>query len=558
MKVDGMGRCRGAGLLLVGWLVAVAGAETLTYTLTPHPESGTLEVQLLWQTEGRSRSALCVSEKWGSVSNVAALLRDVRVVGATGGTRDGGCWLVQHRRGATLECTYRVDPRCRAFDWERTHLPITSEGFFHGIGNTFLLVPRPGDDGAPEVYDVLLRWKLPEGWKAVCSWGVGRNLGMPMSVHDLRQSVYVAGPLVQHTEKLEGGEDLTVALLGEFGFDAVAMWRLAAQVITAQCNLVGERQFPPYVVTVIPVGAPVTGGVSHLSGNGLYQSFTLALPPGGGLTEGVEHLLAHEMFHFWNGWKLRAAGPEGLVMWFTEGFTDYYALRSLYESGRWDAATLAKWVNRHLREYDANPARNATNEQIERSYWSKRDTVGEVPYQRGLLLAIRWHYLARQQGVAGGVDALMRSLLEMGRRESFRLSNGAIRSTGERVLGGWFAGEFEAYVERARTVDTPGAALGPALQGDVTTVFAFELGFDRVKSGEAKKVRGLVRGSAAEKAGLREGDELVGWRIPGDADSEVTIQVRREGEVKSIKYLPRGEASEVLQFELAEGASHKP
>ena len=541
---EGLG---GAALIALACLAPKATGEMLTYTFTPQPDTGRLRVELEWQTEGRTSSALCVADRWGQVPNVPALLRHVRVTGAKSGRRDGSCWLIRHRSGATLRCTYTVDPRARVLDWPRAHFPMTTKTFFHGIGNTFLLAPQPAS-GMPAEYDVLLRWKTPKSWTAVCSWGIGKHLGMQLSVEELRNAVYLAGPLVRHTVNLADGGRVTVAILDEFGFTAKQFAETAADIIAAQCRFMVEAEFPPYLVTVVPVGPPAGKGRALLEGMGLHHSFALFLPPEAKISDAVEHLFAHELFHHWNGSLLRREEPEELTEWFTEGFTDYYALRILHESGRWDSATYAKWINRHLCEYHANPARNATNEQIRRDRLTRRDTVGEVPYQRGLLLGLRWHRLARDRGVAGGLDGLVRTMVDKARTESFRASNERIRSTGIRLFGDWFAGEFERYVVRAETVDVPADALAPELAGAVETIHDFALGFDRKRSLKDKRVRGLVAGSAAAAAGLKEGDELTGWNVHGNPKQAIRLQVRRDGELRVIEYLPRGAERDLLQF----------
>jgi len=338
-----------------------------------------------------------------------------------------------------------------------------------------------------------------------------------------------------------------VAMPDSFGFDAESFSKMASEIIAAQCAFMKDKAFPPFVVAAIPVGKPMEAGRTRLSGTGLYRSFVLWVPPRARLTEGVEHLFAHENFHHWNGRVLAAREPQGLVLWFTEGFTDYYALRILFESRRWDAWTYAKWINRHIREYHANPARNASNAEIEAGYWRQRDTIGEVPYQRGLLLGLRWHRLARDHGVNEGLDLLFRTLVDRG-RAGLQVSNESIRAAGVELLGQWFADDFDRYVARAATVEVPEDALAPQLRGRVRTVYEYELGFDRGRSLKDERVRGLVNGSAAAKAGLREGDELVGWDIHGDADKRIRLQVLRDRKLKNISYFPRGERRFILQF----------
>jgi len=537
-----------AALTAIGVLAATAtAAEALTYVLTPRPADGRLDVELSWQTQGRSQSALCVSERWGAANDIVRLLENVQLSGAALAGREGPCWLLAHRPNALVQCRYSVTAGRRELDWDAVHLPVTTAGFFHGVGNTFLLAPRPGQD-TPQEYEVALRWQVPENWMAVCSWAVGRHVGALLKVDDLRHSVYLAGRLSSARAAISEKADVTVAVAGSTGFSVEDFAELAAGIIGAQCKFMADPDFPPFVVTAITVSEPLEAGRTRLVGTGLYRSFALFISPQTGLNDGVEHLFAHENFHYWNGRLLRADEPQGLVMWFTEGLTDYYALRILYESRHWSAEQYAQWINRHLREYDANPARNATNEEIQAGFWRQRETLGEVPYQRGLLLGLRWHCLARQQGVDAGLDRLFKELVTRGRREGLKLTNSVIRRTGVELLGQWFAEEFDRFVERAETVIVPADALGREFVGRQQAVYAFELGFEREESLKKQRVSGLRTGSAAAKAGLRDGDELIGWHIPADSNQKVVLDVLRRGKVIKIAYYPRGERREILQF----------
>lgn len=544
----GSGLCRRLCSIAIGaWVIAPAAGETLTYSLTPQPEQGRLQVELSWTTQGRSSSRLCVAQHWGTVADVPALLKDMQFEGTSGVRQDKACWVLTHRSGAELRCRYTVDPERRTFDWKTTHHPITTEAFFHGMGSAFLLVPSPGGD-TPEEFEVVVRWKLPTGWDAVCSWGAGRTVGARLKPEEFRESVYLAGKLVtQHTKALGAGE-ITVAMVDRFGFNVGAFAEMAAGIIAGQCAFMREIRFPPFVVTAIPVGEAVKAGDSRLAGIGLYHSFALCVAPEGKLTDGVEHLFAHELFHYWNGRMLRAEDPQELVYWFVEGFTDYYALRILCESRQWKPAVYAKWINRHLREYAANPAQNATNEAIRAGFWTERDTVGEVAYQRGLLLGLRWHKLAREHGVPDGIDRLFTALVERGRESGLKLSNEAIRKAGGDLLRVWFPPEFDRYVIDAATVEVPEDALEPEFTGKVKPVYEYVLGFDRERTLADQRVRGLAAGTPAAQAGVKEGDELAGWTIPGDTDKKVELKVRRDGKVKTISYFPRGAKTEVLQF----------
>jgi predicted metalloprotease with PDZ domain len=558
-------RCGGGGATVIGLVLGyalLAGApvradtsDTVHYVLTPLPEVGRLRVEMTWFTRGRTASAALVSPRWGTVDDVPALLRGLQFGGGVRRVeRQQARWILHHPRDATITCSYEVDPGGRRLDWTGPHYPVTTPTFFHGMGNAFLLTPQ-GGGGLPELYDVTLRWKLPAGWRAACSWGSGPHIGAQISPDDVRHSTYLAGEIEVRTVERDGLK-ISVALRDRFRFNADEFAELAATIVAQQCRFMDERDFPPFLVAAVPGGEPIGRDESHLVGMGLYQSFVLFAAPASALTDGFESLFSHELFHHWNGRVLKAQQPDKLVYWFVEGFTEYYALRILYESGHWSAETYAKWINRHLRDYHNNPARNATNQDILERYWQERNTVGEVAYQRGVLLGLRWHRMARERSGPDGLDRLFKTLVERGRPGGFEVSNEEIRRVGVQTLGRWFGEEFDRFVTEARTVDVPLDALEPQLIGAYEQVHTYELGFDARQAAAEKRAIGVLRGSAAERAGLREGDELAAARVHSDPDQLIEVRVRRAGQLETIRYYPRGRQTYALQFRPApDGAS---
>lgn len=526
-------------------LAADAAAEQIRYVLTPQPAAGRLKVELNWDTKGRKQSSLAFLEHWGSVNNIASLSKNVAFKGVQA-RQDGRRWRIDHGQNKTIECTYEIE--CdQNIEWDRTFYPVITNDYFHGIGAVFLLAPELPKTG-PQELDVLVRWNLPPEWKnAVCSLGEGKHVGASISVSDLQHSVYLAGDIVTHTDTVLE-RSVTVAIRDRFGFNIDEFADMAAKIARQQREFMADDQFPPFLVTAIPVGDAMPEGSSSQQGTGLYNSFAAFMAPKAKINDAMEHLFAHELFHHWNGRILDRDPPEELVYWFSEGFTDYYALRILYESKQWDAKTYCKWINRHLAEYARNPARNAGNDEIKSGFWSQRKTVGEVAYQRGLLLALRWNKMAKDHSVLDGVDKLFKGLVNRAIKTGFKLSNDKIRAAGVELLGGWFGPEFDHFVVRAETVDVSADALAPDFKAEKQTVYEYALGFDDKKSFAERHVRGLVIGSPAEKAGLREGDELAGWSVFGTPDRKTELRVKRDNKVTKIEYFPRGRGIEVLQF----------
>ena len=104
----------------------------------------------------------------------------------------------------------------------------------------------------------------------------------------------------------------------------------------------------------------------------------------------------------------------------------------------------------------------------------------------------------------------------------------------------------------AETITVPRDALAPEFVADLEEVYEYQLGFDANKAAKDKRVRKLVRGSAAEKAGVREGDQLVAAKVHADPDQPIELAVKRGGEVRQIRYYPRGRRTLALQFQVAD------
>jgi len=104
----------------------------------------------------------------------------------------------------------------------------------------------------------------------------------------------------------------------------------------------------------------------------------------------------------------------------------------------------------------------------------------------------------------------------------------------------------------------PSDAFGPCFRRQNAQMRRFELGFDRESLFDQPRiVAGLVAGSEAEKAGIREGD-LILQPVPlekaqSEPDQTLTLEISRDDELIEVEYLPRGESVQGYLWERIDG-----
>ena len=511
-------------------------------------------------------TTFAVDETWGGIEHAADLLLDVRAKGSTGQDlqverTSSHEWQVRSAPGERLALSWRVaanefriDP-----DPHGHYRTLLDPALLQFIGHVALLVPARADGSKPR--DVALRWKgfAEAHWTVASSFGSDpRGFETTASLDEIRHAVYLAGPDLRVVRKPFRGRELGVAIAGkDWSFRDEEFVEVVRSILDAECAFFADDEFPSLFVSLIPVGRPDPKSRS-LGGTGLTRSFALFLQPdtqlgtraGGGLD--VPHLLAHEMFHHWNGGVARMDESEQLVYWFSEGFTDFYARRLLHRTGYGGLEATARSLNETLKEYALSPAREAPNERIREAFWKDRD-VGKLPYLRGNLVAVLLDDAIRTRSHgARSLDDFVREVVADGKK-------GAKLSTDSLLLriAAWtdeaFAAKVRSIVVDGAPVVLDAAIFAPCLALETESRGAYDLGFDLEASRTAKEIRGVRPGSAAERAGLRDGLRFTRASVAfGNPDVPVAIGVRDGDAERTIRWLPQGDPVPVQQVRVAE------
>jgi predicted metalloprotease with PDZ domain len=215
------------------------------------------------------------------------------------------------------------------------------------------------------------------------------------------------------------------------------------------------------------------------------------------------------------------------VSWFSEGFTTHYARRALFDAGVIDANAFLQDLHRIASDdADADLRDEAT--------------------RRGALYAAKLDAAIRKTSDgARSLDDVMRKLLDESTASGgVALPTGALRELVVGELGAASGDDFDRLMLRGEgAIDLPDDAFGPSFERVRSRERFYELGFDRASiDGTPSVLRHLTPGSAADKAGLREGDIVLKAKIPFDLDAkhEIDLTVADHRGSKRIRYQPEG------------------
>lgn len=401
-------------------------------------------------------------------------------------------------------------------------------GGLDGAGYTFL--PAPLTTRPQRIH---LHWDLsamPRGSRGIWSLGEGDvTAARPAEV--LQQSYYFAGPVKSYP--LPPDPKFGLYWLTDPPFDAAALGRMVQKLFVYMARYFHDDG-EPYRVFIRK--QPYKGD----GGTGLTRSFMFGWGTGKAPTlESLEGLLAHEMVHNWPSMD----GDHADTSWYTEGTAEYYSVLLSLKSGLIGYPEFLNRVNERAAGYYDNPLQSLTNRQAEQIYW-KDARAGHVPYGRGFMYLAMTDFEVRR--ASGGKRSLRDLVLAIEARKRRHLPAGVAQW--ERLvateLGPAGRREYQDMTAGKRLVP-PTFVFGPCFRPERYGETPVEFGFDATAvKGPGSKIVGVIPGSAAARAGLRNGDEVVDAPDLGAPDlvkaDKITLTVKRAGGQQVISYSPRG------------------
>ena len=509
----------------------ITDGMAVRYSYTPASGSqAPLTLALDTLEPGLERSTDVVDDLVVSDDRGAVLLGDR--VRREHGARSYETWTTARPTSGTVRVSYRMHVARNKVTKRGPVVDLQAAGGGVSGGYVGFLV-LPDIAGAP--FDTQVRWNLAPGETAVSSYGEGDYKGI-FTADRLTGALFLAGPVkTSRTPGQAKDAGLEVYGLGvpHEQLKSAGGWAASAYAAEVKAfNLSGRRQYR-FMIRSYDGGA-------NPSGRAAEQSFLLYLPPGADPGTNILHYtIAHEMVHSLARYleKEEADGD-----WYTEGLANYLAITVPDAAGLYTPSQYLELVRHESAGYYTNARRSLPNSKLAAVAWSGRN-AWQLPYNRGTMYFADLDAKLRKHGAKVSVLALANEM-------SQRINAGepADRHMWLDVLskrvGQWAISDWNDMMS-GRIIFPAAGAFGACMQSRRENVRIFDLGFSSpIRLNAGSIIGGLVRGSPAERAGLRNGDVLVTGTDIGPAatslDEPVVLHVRRSGKPMTIAFDPRG------------------
>jgi predicted metalloprotease with PDZ domain len=445
-------------------------------------------------------------------------------------------WQVECIPSAPLVVSYEV----YAFDHSvRTAWLDSQRGFFNG---TSLCLKVHGQESEFHELEIV-------AGRGQAAWEVATGLE-PLKVNKRGFGSYGA---VDYDELVDCPVEMGSFWSGEFkaggvphrfvvsgateAFDGSRLLADAQKICEAQIRFWHERRRAPqrsylFMLSAVDDGY---GGLEHRNSTALIASRRDLPRLGDGRTgDGYVTLLgliSHEYFHTWNVKRLRpaefttydyAAENYTQLLWFFEGFTSYYDDLLLRRAGVIDDATYVKLLNKTVNQVLQTPGREVQSvAQASFDAWVKyyrqdENTANATVsyYTKGALVALCFDLTLRTEGQAN-LDQVMRALWQRCKAGPMTEADFAavLKEIGGRAytreLAGWVHGTRELPLKEL--LEKHGLAVL-----EEPSQLQQRLGV-RVTESNGVVLKNVLRGGAAEHAGMAANDEWVGVEVGSTA-----------------------------------------
>jgi predicted metalloprotease with PDZ domain len=418
------------------------------------------------------------------------------------------------------------------------YVPTIKPTYFSLFTNSGMLVP---EENANFKYSFSIRWKnYPEQYlaKPITSFGNGLKQELKnVSVADFQNGILVGGDYRLYQSINDKKQNTFFAIRGKWSFKDEEMEKLVESTLDQQRKFWDDYSTKNYLM-VVSAGGYENEFEQSYTGTGLQNSFAVtAVCNSMTKVESLYYLFHHELMHHWIGNQIKNGLDEELSYWFSEGFTDYFSRKNMYESGLISKEQYISLIDSVLAIHYNNPLASAHNDSIKPNFWGGT-YYGKLPYNRGSIFA---YYLdGKIQTVSKGkydLKAVMRIMLSQTKLEKRPFDWQWLQKEILNLVNYDIAADFRRYIVEGELIpiDVLNEALDNQLELKETRVFANGCIMEKNEEGKTF-ITAVEKNSGAEEAGIQTGDQVLGYSIYGNVFETSELMIKRKGEEMTIPF----------------------
>jgi predicted metalloprotease with PDZ domain len=536
---------------------------TIRYQISlAHPERHSFHVTMQVDAREHDRDITVALPAWDALYQIrdfSCRVREVRATTSTPGTADLTVQKLDKQtwRVPLTVSSVRTVNLAYSIEWDEPG-PFSSQlNSHHAFLNLAQVLMYASDRRGEDTF--LSLSAVPDGWRTIAALPAG---SMPNSFTAASYDTLVDAPVEAGKFDLfefDGGGAHFRVVMDAHSYKKGTLENALERITAYQLRLMGGPPFKEYTF-LFHIGPyseiGIGGGMEHMNSTAIAA----------GSLEAAVSVAAHEFFHVWNVKRIRPQALEPVdftkeqytrALWFAEGVTNTYQYYTLERTGLWSKEAFLSDLAEQICELEARPARlwqSAEDSSIE-AWFEKYDLYNRPDrsiwyYNKGqilgVLLDLEIRALTENKKSLDDVFRLMNE--EYARQGKFYDDSTGIRSAVERVAGASFQSFFEKYVSGTDRIAYDDFLPVGGLVLRIEKQDSADLGFWPSLTLNGMVVAAIESGSAAQAAGVREGDTLVelngapfprrfttwiGEQSPGQ---KVNLRVRREGELRDFTF----------------------
>ncbi|HEY0594952.1 hypothetical protein [Sphingopyxis sp.] len=509
--------------------------------------TGELDVEMrLSGTSAPGGSDLIVHQPGGPRMTKGITIADLRLSDAEGAVetrrvmKDGWeFWQPARAVGGDISLRYRtqIDNSAGGI---LSSIPYVDGPGLSGIGSMLLALPRlPGD------FDIDVRWDLtalPAGATGVTTHADGDFSLAAGPISRLDHTLFMAGLI--KSEPRDGSSGFKAIWTGSPQFDLAGAMQWSAALYRFNSRFFADPAEPRYRIFLRENPFNPSNGTATIHAFAMgYGKDTTA--------EKMKTILGHEMTHTWTA--------NELGKWYTEGNAVYYQARLPWSAGLIPTDRYLDDINLTAARYFTSEVIHAPDADVLPNFWEDL-RYNVLSYDRGAMyFAVLNGEIRHASGGTRSVDDLIRAMVAMQRDDGKMPTEADWVALVEKELGAKGVSLHRGMISGENLMVPRSDAFGPCFRRVKAKVRRYDLGFGGPQLKRFAVVEKLRPGSAAAKAGLRNGDRIE-YRDSTEGtlrhpDMKLHLKVTRGDKIFETSYLPRGTPVAIYQWARAPAAN---